>query len=57
MVSLVPSPKPSFLSLAVRYSCRTASDEKLGMGQGTRLQYGSNFSFFLVLLTCHNFYM
>ena len=31
---LVPSPTPSFSSLAVRY---TASDEKLGMGLGTRL--------------------
>ena len=32
-VSLVPSPTPSFSSLAVR----TASDEKLGDGLGTRL--------------------
>ena len=30
--SLVPSPTPSFSSLAVRYS-----DEKLGVGLGTRL--------------------
>ena len=33
--SLVPSPTPSFSSLAVRY--HTASDEKLGVGLGTRL--------------------
>ena len=37
--SLVPSPTPSFSSLAVRYIplYRTASDEKLGVGLGTRL--------------------
>ena len=37
-VSLVPSPTPSFSSLAVR----TASDEKLGVGLGTRLGWSSS---------------
>ena len=36
IISLVPSPTPSFSSLLSTVK-RTASDEKLGVGLGTRL--------------------
>ena len=51
--SLIPRSLPSFLSLAVRLSNRTASDRKLGKVLGTRLTCGTSYNGMMLSSSFH----